>query len=661
VFSWLICPTAAAAIPFDPPVVRRPLAVDQTREGDPRYRMYDLRHVELRIRFDLAARHIAGLAAFDLVSRQDPLFEILLDLADTLDVVSVTRDGHPIPFRHAQGRLIVRPDLPVAAGESTRVVVQYEGYPQPDGFLGLAFETHGDPEHGFPPQALISTLSETNSAPAWWPCKDVTSDRFRIDSFFTMPDSLTAVSNGTLAGVTQEPDGSRTWHWRERHPIATYLVSLAATNYVSWTDTYHALDGSTMPVVYYAYPENEQAARTDWARTPEMISHFASLFGEYPFLDEKYGMAEFNWGGAMENQTITSYGAYFLLYDQESNEITVSHELAHQWWGDAVTPSGWDQIWLNEGFATYGEALWREHVAGAAGYRTYMQGLSSDYFEGPLVPPDYEFSATTYFKGAWVLHMLRGVLGTEPFFRGLREYRRDFSGRPAETEGLRRSLENACGRPLQGFFRSWVYGSGMPFYDVSLVDEIPDGDAGRFGVLVRQTQPEEVFAMPVQLAFVFEDAPAETVVVQDSLREQTFSFAFPARPSQVVFDPAGWILKHLTVSGREIATGVEPQTLPERAGTWTLAPSRPNPSAGPVEALLRAPEGANGPAPRFLVADAAGRVLSLLQPALTRQGWTLRWNGCDPEGRPAPGGVYWIRPLDSGPDSPAPVRVVRIR
>lgn len=646
---------------------------DDHRDDDPRYTWYDLLHVELRLVLDVPARRIAGEVSFDTRSRRDRCSEILLDLVDSLRVTEVTWEGSPVTFEHSRRLLRLFPDPPLGREEEARFTVRYDGHPPRDGMLGLAFEEQGDP-----PRPLVSTLSETHAAAGWWPCKNITWDKFTLDAFFTVPEPLAVISNGILIGVAPGPGGTRTYHWREDYPIATYLVFLSATEYVSWGDVYRTADSSfTVPIMYYAYPGSEARARAAWARTPEMIGALAARFGEYPFPREKYGIAEFNWGGAMEHQTCTSYGTYNLIYSVASNERVMAHELAHQWWGDLVSPATWDDMWLNEGFAVYGEAVWAEHLGGRAGYTAYMRDIGGHSFDGPLMPPIYRFSATVYFKGGWVLHMLRGVLGDSTFFHTLGEYQKAYAHGPASTEGLQTICERSSGRDLQDFFSSWVYGSGMPVYEAVWTWR-PEGSNGGGSVALelRQVQNEPVFVMPLPIVFNFSAAPPETLVTWNSAREEAFTFRFDRCPDEMQVDPEDWVLKRISwIRG---PTGVS-----EPAGSGS--PRRgltvvPNPSSGPVEirwtgpaderahawggpfgapaggiAVLPMPDGR-----RLVIADAAGRRVRLLAAPAGRpdEAAVLPWDGRDEDGQEVPAGVYWIK----APETPGPgARVVRIR
>jgi aminopeptidase N len=640
---------AAAQILWEDPLSLRPEPSRAVKSAA--YADYDLSRVQLRIRFDPTNRWVEGSTLFALTSRKQGLLQVPFDLSDTLTVLSVESQGQPLLYSRDHRRLLVTLSQPLANGDSTQVLVAYQGHPLPFGFLGLGFDSHGGTGGPTPyPVPLVSSLSEPDGAPSWWPCKDVTSDRFTCETFFTVPDTLTVAGNGTLQETMPAGPDWTTYHWRESYPIATYLVSVAATNYVTWSDSYRSLDGATdMPVVYYAYPEDEASARAAWARTPQMIAAFALLFGEYPFLREKYGMAEFNWIGAMEHQTMTSYGRYYLGYDVPINELTVAHELAHQWWGDEVTPGDWNDIWLNEGFASYAEALWREQDGGPEAYRFHMREMERDYFDGPLAPPTWLFSTTTYLKGAWVLHMLRFYLGDEAFFNGLRLYRQEFAHAPASSEGLRLALEQASAKDLTGFFRSWVYGTGMPRYAVEWRWPVTADRMGPVEVTVTQEQADPVFSMPLPLVFGFQASAPETLTVIDSLRVQHFSFSFSRPPVRLLLDPSDWILKQPSqVMGplTDIADGAPGW---RSSGSWTISAPRPNPFRGWVVLNLKPREpgttGATGEvseAPVFSIVDASGRAWRHILPFSDAGGWSLLWDGRDELGHAAPGGIYWL-------------------
>src|SRR6185295_728574 len=266
------------------------------------------------------------------------------------------------------------------------------------------------------------------------------------------------------------------YRWKPSHPLTTYLVSIAATNYASFSHTYTPIAGGSMPVVYYVYPDNLAAAQASFAPTVSMIEFFADTFGEYPFVEDKYGMSAFPFGGAMEHSTNTSYG-YFLIDGGHNYDWIIAHELAHQWWGDSLSPSTWQDIWLNEGFATYSEALWWEHINGATGYEDYMSSLYSASFNGPVYANPAWFGSTVYDKGAWVQHMLRGVMGDVAFFQGLSGWYADHKDGVVDTAAYRANMEAHRGAPLDWFFDEWVYGIHSPRYEYGWTTaDLGDGD-----------------------------------------------------------------------------------------------------------------------------------------------------------------------------------------
>ena len=233
----------------------------------------------------------------------------------------------------------------------------------------------------------------------------------------TVPSTMgmQVVSNGVLRSVEEESGATETWTWFNDKPIATYLVSMAISNYTYSDAVYTAVDGvTTMPVRHAIYPENVQWEGSAAAGTVRILEFLARRVGEYPFLNQKYYSPTWNIPGGMEHQTCTSMLPGYISTGEESLNV---HELAHHWFGDKITCSSFDHLWLNEGFATYFEALWREHIdLNALGYWDMMNTWRPTDVQ-PVVGPDSDqfLSANVYYKGAWVLHMLRHVLGTDSF------------------------------------------------------------------------------------------------------------------------------------------------------------------------------------------------------------------------------------------------------
>ncbi len=311
-----------------------------------------------------------------------------------------------------------------------------------------------------------------------------------------------------------------------------------------------------MPLEYFIFPHDSAKSRIDWKPTPDMIHFYAQTFGEYPFLDEKYGMAEFGWtSGAMEHQTLTSIGYLLLTGDNRYDDVT-AHELSHHWWGDAVTLKNWDNIWLNEGFASYCEALWEENQHGKNAYFDYMKNFDYGYFSGTIYAPQGSIEepaiyATVYQKGAWVLHMLRGLLGDEIFFKSIREYYDRYKYKNAETSDLVAVFEEISGQKLDWFFDEWVYkGTGRPHYEASwkFEDFAGQNNSGAYSVKLRLKQVQtdrDIYKMPVKVT-VATDAGSQDFSIFNDTKDQTFLLTVNSKPKDVIIDRDGWLLKKVS-------------------------------------------------------------------------------------------------------------------
>ena len=528
---------------------------------------YDAVSYDLSLGFDYENKSVNGLNYMKIRVESDTLRTIYVNMYDNLKVNSIKAqnimrlgihypdprdipDWYDVTYTQTKDYIIIKlneNDVPMK-GDLLALKIDYSGKPVKKGFDSFSYKEIGG-------NTYVYTLSEPTWGPVWWPSKDFPDDKATMNMRLTVPAGITGISNGSLKEVKTNSDGSLTYNWNSSYPIATYLVSLVVGKYSYWEDTYTSLDGEKqMPVVYYAFPKDSAKASVDWKNTPEMIKYFAETFGEYAFIDEKYGNAEFGWtSGAMEHQTITSFG-YLIVTGDSRYEYVNAHELAHHWFGDAVTLKNWDNIWLNEGFASYCEALWQEHKGGTDAYLKHMRGFDFGYFSGTVYAPkgfidNPSIYATVYQKGAWVLHMLRGVMGDENFFKAMRDYFEKYKYSNAETADFAAICEQYYGSSLNWFFEQWVYkGTGRPKYEYSWKFEDFQGQAGTGVYTVRvnlkQVQKEEfeVYKMPVKLTVVTDAGEKEFTVFNDS-REQTFLLTVDSKPKEVIIDKDGWILK----------------------------------------------------------------------------------------------------------------------
>jgi len=522
--------------------------------------LFDVIHYELSLSFNMTGKSIDGELIMTAEPLTDTLSLVYLNFYENMKVSQVNYTRNALEskayetavnadFKREKDYVIVELKDKPMKGTQFLIRIKYSGTPKTLGFDSFSFKTiYGSP--------TVYNLSEPNYGPTWWPSKDRPNDKALSTVRLTVPSGFTGVSNGLLRETITNGDGTTTFVWENSYPIATYLVSVVVAKFAYWEDTYTSLDGNkTMPVVYYVYPRDSTKARIDWKDTPEMIKLFAQRFGEYPFINEKYGMAEFGWtSGAMEHQTLTSMG-YLLITGDGTYEHVVAHELAHHWWGDAVTLGDWNNIWLNEGFASYCEALWEEYRRGKEAYFEYMKKQDYGYFSGTVYAPeafidDYRVYATVYLKGSWVVHMLRGVMGDNLFFQTLREYYERYKYRNATTQDFQKAAEEIYGQPLDWFFDQWVYkGKSRPKYEYSWrfedFQDQPNSGAYTVRLRLKQVQTDwDVYKMPIQVSIITEAGEREFTVFNDS-REQSFLLTVDSKPKEIKLDKDGWILKQV--------------------------------------------------------------------------------------------------------------------
>ncbi|OGL42099.1 MAG: hypothetical protein A2161_19615, partial [Candidatus Schekmanbacteria bacterium RBG_13_48_7] len=453
----------------------------------------------------------------------------------------------------------------------------YHGIVESRGFGSIEFGRHSGSD-------LVSTLSQPYYSYTWWPAKDGDfgepgdqSDKFTLSMSVIAPDTMVTASNGVLDGIDTLSGGRKRYRWSSNYPICSYLVCFSSTNYNTYEQTYTPIGGGSMPVLIYIYPEHDSSANRDAGfKCIDMITTLRDYFGEYPFIAEKYGIYEFDFGGGMEHQTFTGQTGF--------TEYLTVHELGHQWWGDMITCKTWNHIWLNEGFASYTEALWAEKKPGSTGLPALKSYMSTMRYtgSGSIYVPDSEVSSlydifdtsTSYDKGAWAVHMLRHVLGDTNFFNALAAYRADFLYSAATTEDLQAVCERFYdGSDLNWFFQEWIYGEYVPSYGWGWKSVTVSGK-NYLLISVDQTQPAtyQRFTMPIDIV-----ADGETHVIFNDADPEYFVIPVPATPSSVSFDPDIWILWG-TRTGRTYVPG--PPTIvdtnPSPGSILTSSPSLTN-------------------------------------------------------------------------------------
>lgn len=467
--------------------------------------------------------------------RSENLREVALDFSG-LTVESVTENGHAARFTRDGGRLRVVLADAYKHGDLLNLAVKYHGTPSD----GLYFKKNkfGD--------RTVFADNWPDRARHWFPSVDHPSDKARVEFFINAPARYDVVANGELVETTSRQDGTRLTHWREGVPVPVYCMVFGATEFA----VINAGTAGGANLWHYLYPKDRERGLRDHGRALRMLGFYAELVGPYPYRKLALVQSSTRFGG-MENASNIFFDEK--AYDGSGGlEGTVAHEIAHQWFGDSVTESDWHHLWLSEGFATYFGALFYERADGRDKFVRMMLDDREIYMKDaaaiarPVYDPEVKdlfklLNRNNYQKGAWVLHMLRRVVGDEKFFEGVRDYYRTYRDGNALTEDFRRVMELRSGQPLDWFFRQWIYEPGFPAYDASWRW---DESAKRVRLKVRQTQAGGLFRMPLEVELKHGDESSRAVV-QMSDREAVFDFPSKRRPQSVAIDPDEWVLKTL--------------------------------------------------------------------------------------------------------------------
>ena len=513
-----------------------------------RSRDYDLQHSKIVLRFDLEEKKVLGDVTHTVSILQDNTSKVAFDSVG-LTIQSVTVNKSPAKFVTTAAKVIV--PLPASAhpGERFEIEIRYEGNPA----KGLYFIL---PDKNYPDRPKqIWTQGESEDTRYYLPTYDYPNDRLTTETIVTVPASFLTVANGKLIGVTDAGNGMKTWTWKESVPSSTYLITVVAGEF---DEVKQSLRG--LPVTYYAPKGRGDRLPANYGRTPAMIDLFNKKLGvEYPW--EKYAQAmvdDFVAGG-MENSSATTNAASSLRNPKLVPEFPtdedplISHELAHQWFGDLVTCKDWGNIWLNEGFATFFETVWAESYYPKEQADFDRWNANREWFQQaslyakPLVRFDFddsgEFDDNAYNKGGWILDMLRHQIGEDAFWRGLKHYLEVNRGKNVVTADLVHAIEEVNHISVDRFFNQWAYGAGAPKFDLSYSY---DDAKHQVALTVKQTQKVEghvgIFYVPVDVEITASSGPkAYTLTVSKDV--ETFPLASDSAPLVVLFDKGGHLLK----------------------------------------------------------------------------------------------------------------------
>jgi aminopeptidase N len=512
---------------------------------------YRIEHTKLEIEILFDTKSLRGRVAHRLRPVANPIRYLELDAAE-LVISSVRVNERRVEFETS--RTTVRIDLgsELPPDSAFEVAVDYSATPR----RGLYFRgpTKGHPDtivHAF-------TQGQPEDTKYWMPCYDYPNMRATFEVFVTAPGRMAVISNGELVSTRDADGGKKTWHFSEEVPHSCYLDSLVVGEYEKISEA-----RDRVAVEYYVPSAKKNLVARSFQKTPKMMSFFGKFTGEeYPY--PKYAqvvVSDFMFGG-MENITATTLTDR-TLHDERAHldfqsENLVSHELAHQWFGDLLTCKDWSHAWLNEGFATYFNALFNEAEEGANYFQYTMytnweklQDEVSERYERRIVENRYWhaselFDTHTYEKGSWVLHGIRGILGDKLFQRAIQHYVAKNRAASVETGDFRKALETISGMNFERFFEQWLYSPGFPEYAVNYSF---DDSTMMAKVEIEQTNAGEgnvpLFSNPIDIVFTFPDGSTKVSKAAMSEKKSSFVFSLSSKPVNVGFDPGNFLLKSL--------------------------------------------------------------------------------------------------------------------
>ncbi|UCC78594.1 MAG: T9SS type A sorting domain-containing protein [Candidatus Zixiibacteriota bacterium] len=587
---------------------------------------YDVLHYYLYLNLPMQDNYFEGSMTMTFEVVDDSIDEVSLDMVH-MTAQSVILDGYPATFTQSDSSITVDLDDYHYAFDTLILTIYYHDSTTNRGY------------YYYPRNAY--TFAEPRDARWWFPCFDEPWDKATSEIFVTVPEDYYVCSNGFLESVYHNPyDQTRTYHWENGDPIATYLISFIAMRYYAlWEDYYVMPAGDTIPLLNMVFVEDSALAAYDFEHVPDMMQIFSQLFYPYPF--NKYGqgaVSPFPYG-AMEHQTMTTMNRNWISGTRES-EVGLAHELAHMWWGDFVTLADWRHMWLNEGFATYGSGIFLEQFYS---HEDFMEKMlhwrdiyidhGNQYGHAPIYDPAYLFSVRVYFKGAWVLHMLRGLIGDNVFYNGLHSYASQFGYGNADTWDFIDVMETESGEELDWFFDQWVFGQAHPIYHYSW----NYSGSGPYDVHldIHQVQTAApAFRMPITIR-IYSGTNEYDFEVENQFEYQSYDFNVAAEPDSLALDPDNWILKEDSELTSE--EGWQP-VLPDRV---ELLKPYPNPFNGSVN-ISFAIEGSS----RELtidIYDIMGRKVKTLADENYEPGYyVITWDGRGDRDSDLSSGAYFV-------------------
>lgn len=536
-------------------VILASVCAAQTRPDFNRKQTYDVQHYKIATSFDRSKREVIGDTTVTLKPLAANFSMLELD-ALALSFKNVTLDpaGTDLKFRTEGDKVFVTLDKAYGPADTISVRLTYTARPK----KGVYFNAPQIEEGVEQRSAQIYTQGEPDEHRQWFPSFDFPSDKATTEQIITAEKEFTVIANGELISKTDNANNTTTWHYKMNVPHSSYLISFVIGKYAKVEAKY-----KDIPLGYYVYPGREQIVEKAYKNTGEMMRIYEELTGlVYPY--NKYDQAmvgAFNFGG-MENITATTMSDNDIFYAnvsfmQGGVEDLVSHELAHSWFGNLVTCKNWAELWLNEGFATFMEAAYREKKYGRSEYMDKIQNDADQFITFAATHPNahglfnrtagnvnalFDSPAVTYNKGGAVVHMLREQVGDAAFWKGINAYLNKHKLANVESSDLQKAMEEASGQDLGWFFDQWVYGTGFPKLSVT---QAWNARTKTLSLTVTQTQKASsltpsAFKLPMKVSFLGQtgkDVVADSVQeINVGKRTETFTFKLDRKPKALVFD-----------------------------------------------------------------------------------------------------------------------------
>ena len=506
----------------------------------PRQNGIDIRHYAFTLAISDTSPEIAGEAAVDVRFVQPGVTTVSLDLASAsngkgMTVQSVTGNGSAVAFTHTGGVLRLQIAPSPAAGEERRFTIVYGGTPANG--LRILKNKYGE----------WSVFSENwpNRAREWLPMIDHPYDKATSEFIVTAPSAYQVVANGRLQSEIDRADGRRVTHWKQSVPIASWLNALGIERFA----VRYLGEVKGVPLSTWVAHQDDEAGRIYFAPARQALEFFSEHVGPYPY-EKLANVAAAGLSGGTEHASAIFYGETGVRAAPATG--LVAHEIAHQWFGNSVTEADWDEVWLSEGFATYFTLLFTEHTAGREAFVAGLKSARTRALSAEKARPGIAIvhdnladmskvlSPLVYQKAGWFLHMLRGTVGTDAFWRGIREYYRRHRDASATGDDLRRIMENASGQDLTWLFDQWLRRPVTPSFEGTWAY---DAAAKAIRVELAQTQPGDPYRVQVQLGIVTA-AGQPPRVERIEMKDQRIAVTIPAaaEPADVIFDPDTWLL-----------------------------------------------------------------------------------------------------------------------